>query len=100
MPGYHFGGSIFFFQFSFLYIPNITQEASNPLAIPFSIIMNGKSDLSALLQGAVFKEVFEYMEGICNCYDIGPDQLRSNQEADQHLCFHYRDSMIPLLSKS
>ena len=30
----------------------------------------------------------------------GADQLRSNCEADQHLCFRYKDSTIPLLSKS
>ena len=30
----------------------------------------------------------------------GADQLRSNGEADQRLCFHYTDSTIPLLSKS
>ena len=29
----------------------------------------------------------------------GADQLRSNCEADQHLCFCYTDSTIPLLSK-
>ena len=28
------------------------------------------------------------------------DQLRGNREADQHLCFLYIDSTIPLLSKS
>ena len=28
------------------------------------------------------------------------DQLRRSCEADQHLCFHYMDSTIPLLSKS
>ena len=28
------------------------------------------------------------------------DQLRSNCEADQRLCFRYSDSTIPLLSKS
>ena len=27
-----------------------------------------------------------------------PDQLRSNCEADQRLCFRYTDSTIPLLS--
>ena len=30
----------------------------------------------------------------------GADQLRSNCEADQRLCFRYTDSTIPLLSKS
>ena len=28
------------------------------------------------------------------------DQLRGNREADQHLCFRYTDSTIPLLPKS
>ena len=36
--------------------------------------------------------------GICECKDT--DQLRSNHEADQRLCFHYTDSTIPLLPKS
>ena len=30
----------------------------------------------------------------------GADQLRSNCEADQRLCFRYTDSTVPLLSKS
>ena len=29
----------------------------------------------------------------------GADQLRGNREADQHLCFRYTDSTIPLLLK-
>ena len=28
------------------------------------------------------------------------DQLRGNREADQHLCFRYSDSTVPLLLKS
>ena len=36
--------------------------------------------------------------GICKNKDA--DQLRGNREADQHLCFHYTDSTIPLLPKS
>ena len=34
------------------------------------------------------------------CENKGTDQLRSNCEADQRLCFRYTDSTIPLLSKS
>ena len=35
------------------------------------------------------------------CENKGADQLRSNWEADQRLCFfRYMDSTIPLLSKS
>ena len=37
---------------------------------------------------------------ICIGENKGADQLRSNCEADQHLCFRYTDGTIPLLSKS
>ena len=37
---------------------------------------------------------------ICIGENKGADQLRSNYEADQRLCFRYMDSTIPLLSKS
>ena len=33
----------------------------------------------------------------CICENKDADQLRGNREADQHLCFHYMDSTIPLL---
>ena len=36
----------------------------------------------------------------CICENKDADQLRNNREADQHLCFRYTDSTIPLLSKS
>ena len=37
---------------------------------------------------------------ICICENKGADQLRSNCEADQRLCFRYTDSMIPLVVNS
>ena len=37
---------------------------------------------------------------ICIGENKGADQLRSNCEADQRLCFRYSDSTIPLLLKS
>ena len=37
---------------------------------------------------------------ICIEENKGADQLRSNCEADQRLCFRYSDSTIPLLLKS
>ena len=37
---------------------------------------------------------------ICICENKGADQLRSNCEADQLLCFRYSESTIPLLLKS
>ena len=36
----------------------------------------------------------------CLYENKGADQLRSNCEADQRLCFRYTDSTIPLLLKS
>ena len=35
----------------------------------------------------------------CICENKDTDQLRSNREADQRLCFHYMDSTITLLPK-
>ena len=35
----------------------------------------------------------------CICENKDPDQLRGNHEADQRLCFPYKDSTIPLLPK-
>ena len=37
---------------------------------------------------------------MCIGENKGADQLRSNCEADQHLCFPYTNSIIPLLLKS
>ena len=37
---------------------------------------------------------------ICIGENKGADQLHSNCEADQHLCFRYTDITIPPLSKS
>ena len=36
----------------------------------------------------------------CICENEDADQLRGNREADQRLCFRYKDSTIPLLPKS
>ena len=36
----------------------------------------------------------------CMCENKDADQLRSDFEADQRLCFRYTDSTIPLLPKS
>ena len=37
---------------------------------------------------------------ICICENKATDQLRANREANQRFCFHYIDSIIPLLFKS
>ena len=36
----------------------------------------------------------------CICENKDADQLRGHREADQHLCFRYRDSTTPLLPES
>ena len=36
----------------------------------------------------------------CICKNKAADQLPSKSAADQRLCFHYTDSVIPLLAKS
>ena len=35
----------------------------------------------------------------CICKNKDADQLRGKLEADQHLCFRYTDSTVPLLAK-
>ena len=36
---------------------------------------------------------------LCICVNKDADQFHDNREADQCLCFHYMDSIIPLLPK-
>ena len=46
-----------------------------------------KSDMSHVMRKPAF----------CICENKDADQLRSNREADQRLCFRLTDSTIPLL---
>ena len=39
-------------------------------------------------------------QDFCICKNEDADQLRGKRKADQHLCFCYMDSAIPLLPKS
>ena len=47
----------------------------------------------------LFKLSRRMRKSICLGDNKGADQLRSNCEADQRLCFRYTDSTIPLISK-
>ena len=49
-----------------------------------------KSEMSGVMRKPTF----------CICENKGADQLHGNREADQHHCFRFIDSTIPLLSKS
>ena len=51
--------------------------------------MIGHKHLSRLVRKPTF----------CICKNKDADQLRSNREADQRLCFRYLSSTIPLLPK-
>ena len=53
-------------------------------------ILKTNSELSLVMRKPAF----------CICKNRDADQIRGNCEADQHLCFHFRDSTIPRLSKS
>ena len=44
--------------------------------------------------------IAELKTNICICENKDADQLRGNREADQRLCFRYKDSAITLLHKS
>ena len=53
-------------------------------------MMRPISDMSRVMRKPTF----------CICENKDADQLRSNREADQRLCFRYIYSTIPLFSKS
>ena len=62
------------------------------------VILTGvKGALYCLYEPRHAKTGFSHMR-ICENKDA--DQLRGYHEADQHLCFRYKNSSIPLLRKS
>ena len=52
------------------------------------------------LQVLLYMSLVMRKSDVCVGKNKGADQLRSNCEADQRLCFHYTDSTNPLLSIS
>ena len=57
--------------------------------------MNSKIEIRVFIMSLVVRK-----PAFCICKNKDADQLRSNREADQRLCFRYLDSTIPFLSKS
>ena len=55
----------------------------------FSVEFSPNNNLSLVMRKPAF----------CICENKDADQLRGNREAVQRLCFRYKDSTIPLLSK-
>ena len=58
-----------------------------------------KQNLFMCINGQLVKHVLN-CEKLCLCENKGADQLHSNCEADQRLCFRYMDSTISRLFKS
>ena len=58
-----------------------------------------KASLTQITFGAN-KSLVMRKPAFCICKNKDADQLRDNCEADQRLCFGYRDSTFPLLPKS
>ena len=70
------------------------------LATKFQIL--GNSGIYKYMYYDMINDVSRIMRksDFCLCENKGADQLCSNCEADQLLCFHYTDNTIPLLYKS
>ena len=66
-------------------VSNLTRPTAIVLYQPDKL--DGKNLLSLVVRKPAF----------CICENKDADQLRVNREADQHLCFRYMDSTIPLL---
>ena len=71
--------------------------------LPFTLMMVG----TIYFCGVVFEPNLYFKLSLvmrnpdfCICENKDSDQLRGNREADQRLCFRYKDTLIPLLSKS
>ena len=56
--------------------------------------------ISTYATGKNIPEPHHEKTNILVCKNKGADQLRGNCKAEQHLPFRYRDSTVPLLSKS
>ena len=59
-----------------------------------------KASFIMMRQHALQMSLIVRKQAFCICEKKDADQLRSNGEADQRLCFRYSDSTIPLLPKS
>ena len=72
------------------------------LALSVFPVRNFRPFKERIAIGGILRELSNVMRKptFCICENKGADQLRSNCEADQRLCFCYMDSTVPLVSKS
>ena len=78
----------------------IMEDNNTPEACP---VRYTGALLLDLCRGLLYIATYEPLMGkptLCKCENKGADQLRSNCEADQRICFRYSDSTLPLLLKS
>ena len=73
----------------------------NILIIIFARSVNQGMDSCCFLACSdIYLSLIMKKPAFCICKNKDADQLRGNHEADQRLCFRYKDSTIPLLPKS
>ena len=70
---------------------------SHKVALVLSLVFTKLSNLQTKV--SIYMSRIVRKRDYCLCENKGADQLRSNCEADQRLCFRYSDSTIPLLLK-
>ena len=87
---------------------SVSSSSNSGMSSGCIVMMMSVSDFSAhtdenelqLYTSGIVYELHREKTGYCIWENKDADQLRGNREADQHLCFRYADSTIPLLSKS
>ena len=84
------------------------KQNFQPLTVSQIICITGKFSQDFYFANCLFLNYWQGFElsrvtrkpDFCLCENKGADQLRSNCEADQRLCFRYTDSTLSLLIKS
>ena len=87
------------FSFNFQLFTNMSI-GSNQLHISRDEVTVKPDDLLQMPKVVRYMSRLMGKPTVCIGENKGADQLRSNCEADQRLCFRYSDSTIPLLLKS
>ena len=88
-----------------MWIAQFINKAERSFSIPWSHLPLMSARCTITLE-SIFAGFFNKLSHVmrkptfCICENKDADQLRGNREADQHLCFRYIDSTIPLLYKS
>ena len=80
--------------------PNqVARMGSLVCVIVVHLAKAGFSQHCSFLKSLIKMSRIVIKQDFCICKNKDADQLRRNGEADQRLCFRYKDSTIPLLPK-